>query len=69
MGTQASANEDQNSRRQKDDSIVVTRTERARAAGKHEDAIDIDGVGQRVYMRKGIEPAGHELVVVARSCW
>jgi hypothetical protein len=35
MGIQASANEDQNSRRQEDDSIVVTRTEGARAAGKH----------------------------------
>src|ERR1017187_8208562 len=38
MGIQSGANEDQNGRGQDDDSIVLTQTEGARAAGKHESA-------------------------------
>ena len=44
----ASANENQNSQRQEDDNVVLTRTEGARAAGKHQGAHGIEDAGQRV---------------------
>ena len=47
-GIQSRANEDQDGRGQEDDSIVVTQTEGARAAGKHESAQGIDDVGQGI---------------------
>ena len=45
---------------QEDDSIVVTQAEGARAAGKHLSAQGIDDVGQRIQMRNGLQPAGHD---------
>ena len=38
----------------------MTQTEGARAAGKHESAQGIDDVGQRIEMRNGFQPAGHD---------
>ena len=38
----------------------MTQTEGARAAGQHERAQGIDDVGQRIQMRNGLQPAGHD---------
>ena len=44
----------------------MTQTEGARAAGKHESAQGIDDVGQRIQMRNGLQPAGHDVGGVNR---